>query len=127
MVPKVLLVDSDADTAEMYAIGLRMEGFVAAVADDPAMALEQLRRGSPDAVVAEVTDAARDDWQIVRWCKDGGGAGRVLPVILLTGHPRTAIARSPTDLEGAALLLKPCLPETLAQVIRGLLAGEGPP
>jgi DNA-binding response OmpR family regulator len=127
-VPKVLLVDGDADTAEMYAVGLRMEGFAAAVANEPAMALEQLKRGFPDAVVVDVTDATREDWQILRWCKDGaGGCGRVLPVILLTGHPRTAIPGSTTELEGAALLLKPCLPETLAHVIRALLAGEDSP
>ena len=120
MVPKVLLVDSDADTAEMYAVGLRMEGFVAAVAPDSAMALEHLRCGNPDAVVAEVTDAARDDWQIIRWCKERG-AGGVPTVILLTGHPRAAIPARASDLGCAAVLTKPCLPGTLAQVIRALL------
>ena len=120
MIPKVLLVDSDPDTAEMYAVGLRMEGFVAAVAPDTAMALEHLRRGSPDAVVAEVSDAARDDWQIVRWCKETG-AGPMPTVILLTGHPRAAIPARASDLGCAAVLTKPCLPETLAQVIRALL------
>ena len=120
MLPKVLLVNSDADTAEMYAVGLRMEGFVAAVAPDPAMALEHLRHGPPDAVVAEATDAARDDWQIVRWCKDTG-AGSMPTVILLTGHPRTAMSARASDLGCAVVLTKPCLPETLAQVIRALL------
>lgn len=122
MIPKVLLVDSDPDTAEMYAVGLRIEGFVAAVAPDPAMALEHLQRGTPDAVVAEASDAARDDWQIVRWCKETS-AGPMPTVILLTGHPRAAIPARASDLGCAAVLTKPCLPETLAQVIRALLEG----
>ena len=117
--PRVLLLDSDADTAEMYATGLQIEGFVPAIAGDLAAAFEQIRREQPDALVAEASDAARDNWQIVRWCRDGE-AGRAVPVVLLTGYPTTAIPPTATNL-GCAALLKPCLPETLAQVIRALI------
>ena len=117
--PKVLLLDSDSDTAEMYATGLRMEGFVPAIAEDLAAAFQHIRRGHPDALVAEASEAARDNWQIVRWCRDGE-TGRGVPIVLLTGHPTATIPAAAKNL-GCAALLKPCLPETLAQVIRALL------
>ena len=120
--PRVLLLDSDADSAEMYATGLRIEGFAAAIAEDLATALEHIRRGQPDAVVAEASDAARDDWRIVRWCRDGE-AGHIVPVVLLTGYPPASIPPAASKL-GCAALLKPCLPETLAQVIRALINAE---
>ena len=117
--PRVLLLDSNADTAEMYATGLRIEGFVPAIAEDLGAAFEHMRRGQPDALVAEASEAARDNWQIVRWCREGE-AGRTVPVVLLTGYPTAAIPAAATNL-GCTALLKPCLPETLVQVIRALL------
>jgi DNA-binding response OmpR family regulator len=117
--PRVLLLESDIDTAEMYATGLRIEGFAAAIAEDLPAALEHIRRGKPDAVVAEASDAARDDWQIVRWCRERE-AGQAVPVVLLTGYPPSTIPAAASSL-GCAALLKPCLPETLAQVIRALI------
>ncbi len=120
--PRVLLLESDPDTAEMYATGLRIEGFAAAIAEDLSVAFDHIRRGKPDALVAEASDAARDDWQIVKWCR-AGEAGRVVPVVLLTGHPPASIPAVASNL-GCAALLKPCLPETLAQVIRALIDAE---
>jgi CheY-like chemotaxis protein len=116
---RVLLVASDNDTAEMYAIGLRVEGFPAAIVPDTATAMRFIRLGLLDAVVIDADDAVRDGWELVRSCRDGI-AGHVLPVVVLTGHPLAKLQGLP-ELERAALLMKPCVPETLAQVLRALL------
>jgi DNA-binding response OmpR family regulator len=121
-IKRVLLFDSDADTADMYAVGLGVEGFASAIVAETATAIEHIRSEQPDAIVVEVTEAARNDWHFVRWCRAGGVARRV-PVVLLAGHPHARMPAAP-ELECMALLMKPLLPETLAQVIRALLADD---
>jgi CheY-like chemotaxis protein len=80
-----VLLDDDADTAEMYRLGLEALGFRVLVVDEPAALFEALAHEVPDALVldyrlrgttgADVLEQLREDSRMVR-----------LPVLLLSNH-----------------------------------------
>jgi DNA-binding response OmpR family regulator len=119
----ILLVETDHDTAEMYAVGLDIAGYTAVIADDPADAARRLHDDPPRVVVAEVQAAARDDWQLIRTLR-ADAATAAVPVVMLTGRTDSDIRSRAREFHCAALVLKPCLPDELARILqRVLLSG----
>ena len=119
----ILLLDSHVDTAEMYAVGLRMAGFTPMIAADLPSACEHLRRDRPDALVADVRDAAEDGWRLLRDLKSNDAA-REMPVLVLTGRASAALSAATRELGCAALLMKPCLPDALAALLQCVLPSD---
>jgi DNA-binding response OmpR family regulator len=116
VIPESILVfDSDADTAEMYGIGLELAGFRACVASSDTEALAVLRQGHPAAVIADL--GAGEGWDVIQLLR-ADRSTRDIPVVILTGRTDARIGRRAAELGCAALLLKPCLPDALAEVVR---------
>ena len=78
-----------------------------------------MRRRAPIAVVADMRLAAADVWQFLGRLR-AERSTREIPVVLLAG--RVARQVEVAELFAARLLLKPCLPDTLAAVLRDMLA-----
>ena len=113
----VLLFDSDADSAEMYGVGLELAGFRARVTSSDAEARSVLRQEHLSAVIADVGPGAADGWELIQSLR-ADRSTRDLPVLLLTGRTDPWIGRRAAELGCAALLVKPCLPDALAAAVR---------
>ena len=119
--PVILIVDDDADTLEMYEMGLAGDGFSPVGIRDAASVAGQVDALQPDAVVTDLQLQGSTGWSVMEAIKDRAGA-RPIPVILLTGYSNEDIDRKAEELGCAAVLTKPCTPDELGEVLRRLLA-----
>jgi two-component system phosphate regulon response regulator PhoB len=116
----VLLVDADADTAEMYSVGLRLDGFLPSIALDVVTAARSLRRETPGAIVANVDASDGDTWTWLRTIH-AQPATAAVPVVLIADRGDVRVSDQ-ARAHGWALLTKPCLPDALADAVRHALA-----
>jgi putative two-component system response regulator len=82
---KVLLVDDELRTIELIAAVLERHGFEVALAATPRAAIEELQRGSFDAVVTDVLFEGAADGEVVLRAARELQPGAV--VMLMTGYP----------------------------------------
>jgi CheY-like chemotaxis protein len=117
----VLVFDPDADTAEMYGVGLELAGFRPCLASSDAEALTVVQQEHPSAVIADLGPGAADGWRLIQSLR-ADRRTREIPIVVLTGRTDPWIGRRAAELRCAALLVKPCLPDTLATAVRQSLA-----
>lgn len=120
-VPIVLLVDDNPDTLEMYALGLQYEGFVVREAADGEAAIASIERARPDCVVTDVRMPRMSGMEFRRALAREPLTADI-PVIALTGAGTTGEIETARAAGFDSVLLKPCLPETLALEILRVLA-----
>ena len=113
----VLLFDPDTDTAEMYGVGLELAGFRARVTSSDAEARSVLRQERPAAVIADVGAGAAEAWELIQLLR-ANRSTRDIPVVVLAGRTDAWIGQRAAMLGCAAVLVKPCLPDTLAAAVR---------
>ena len=114
--PLVLLIDDNPDTLEMYALGLQYEGFNVERAVDGEVALRAVASNRPDCIVADVRMPRMTGLEFRRvLSRDAETAA--IPVIALTGLSAPAEVETARAAGFESVLLKPCLPETLAREI----------
>lgn len=118
----ILLVDDDADTLEMYEIGLAAGGFKTLGTRDGTSVAQQVDAVHPDAVVTDLQLHGTTGWGVMQALKENR-EGRTIPVVLLTGYSTPDIDRQAQELGCAAVLTKPCSPDDLATVLRRVLDG----
>lgn len=111
----ILLVEDHADSRAMYAEFLRLD-FQVVEAGDGVTALEIMAKACPDVVVTDLALPRMDGFELIARMR-GDDRLRHVPVISLSGysgaeHEQRAL-RAGSDL----VLLKPCLPETLAEAV----------
>lgn len=116
----ILLIELDPDTAEMYNVGLSLEGFRPYVATDEVQTIELLRTHRPEAVVADLGSLAAV-WKLVDAARMEAST-RAVPLVLLTECVDPLTSRRAAELGCAALLVKPCVPDRLASVLRQVAA-----
>jgi CheY-like chemotaxis protein len=123
--PLVLIADGHADTRELYAIELVRLGFETDTVDDAVNGFDHASMTPPDAIVTEVCLPGRDGWSLVADLKRNART-RDIPIVVLTGRVEPSV-HDRAEHEGcAAVLLKPCLPDQLATVLRELLGRRVP-
>ena len=113
----VLVIDDLADTRELYALVLELEGFVVAQAADGRDGLQQARDLVPDIIITDLAMPIMDGWETIRRLR-GDPRTQHIPIIACSGHD----ARRRMD--GAApdaLLAKPCPLDALVAEVRRLL------
>lgn len=111
---RVLLVEDEPDQREVAAELLRLEGFEVTTAQDGLDAVLHLRTSAvlPDVVLLDLEMPIMDGRQFRAWQLRDPGA-RSVPVVVLSSS-------SPEGIEAAAYLEKPCRPEELVAVLRGV-------
>jgi two-component system cell cycle response regulator DivK len=107
----------------MYALGLLAMGFQAITAENADDGFARACELHPDVVVADVTLPGVSGLDLTRRLrsdtrtKDAG-------IIVLTGHALGSAKQQATDAGCDRFLLKPCLPDALADEIRNVLVGR---
>jgi PAS domain S-box-containing protein len=111
----VLIVDDDAYIRDIMSRGLALEGFRVTTANDGAIALENMRKEVPDVVVIDLEMPNIDGAEVLKEIRQNWG---LLPVILHTGFPKTAIMRRAMEFSPFTVLAKPCGLKQLVETIR---------
>jgi CheY-like chemotaxis protein len=118
MAASVLIVDSNADGRDMYVLALALEGIEAETAASAGEALNVIERTHPRAVVTELRLPGTAGAELI------GRVRQSLPGTFIVGLS-TAPGRESREAReaGCDLVLRvPCLPETLVDELRRVLA-----
>jgi DNA-binding response OmpR family regulator len=116
---RVLLVEDEPLTAEVFARALARDGHVVDVARDGLQALRRLREHTPSLIVLDMSLPTMSGADVVR---DLRAAGHVnLPVLVVSGSERRQSSLSASELWPGAWLLKPVKPKDLVLLVRELV------
>ena len=85
MPKKVLIVEDDANIAELLHLYLEKEGFQTQVAKDGGKGIELFRSFQPDLVLLDIMLPVMDGWSVLKKIREGGKT----PVIMLTAKGET--------------------------------------
>ena len=122
--PLVLIVDGHDDTRELYAVALASLGFQTITVEDGAQAFGRVWETHPDIVVTEIALPQHDGFRLLKDLKRDART-RDIPVIILTSRSESGFRERAAQEGCATVLVKPCLPEELAQALRDVL-GQAP-
>ena len=111
----VLLVEDHVDSRAMYAEFLRLD-FQVLEAGDGIAALAVLEQTCPDVVVTDLALPRMDGFELIERMR-GDDRFRLIPVIALSGYSGTEHEERARQAGCDLVLLKPCLPETLARAV----------
>jgi CheY-like chemotaxis protein len=119
----VIIVSSDPDTQDMYVLGFRSRRrpVFGTSGPDDTLALARVLR--PSAIVVDVREPR--DWQVCWRCRRDPIAKEV-PVVVVAGYVAAdqRCRRLAARVGCAALLIKPSLPETVADIVGRVERGE---
>ena len=118
--PLVLVVEDYADAREMYAEFLRFMGFRVAEARNGEEALARALELVPDVVLMDLALPLMDGWEATKRLRNDPQTANVI-IVALTGHALAGHAEGARRAGCDAFVTKPCLPDDLVEVIRGLL------
>ena len=111
----VLLVEDHVDSRAMYAEFLRLD-FDVIEAGDGIAALELIAERSPDVVVTDLALPRMDGFELIERIRRDDRL-RDVPVIALSGYSGSEHEARARQAGSDVVLLKPCLPETLAEAV----------
>ncbi|GHE08388.1 response regulator transcription factor [Streptomyces alanosinicus] len=119
----VLVVDDDAAIRRSLERGLRLNGFVVRTAADGPEALAAIERTPPDVLVLDVSMPAMSGIEV---CARLRGAGRDLPVLMLSALDETADRIAGLQAGGDDYLVKPFALQELVLRLHALLRRRPP-
>lgn len=111
---RVLIVDRDEDTRAMYAEFMVFEGWQVDVAADGGEALASAIALRPDIVVADTHLAGMSGYELCARLRQDDST-RAIPIIVVTTDVTQADVDRARTAGAHEVLMKPCLPETLAR------------
>ena len=106
----------------MYALGLAFAGYRPLTSADVHSALGQLKQEHPDAIVTDLQLAGGrgSGWELIDELRRDPALQQI-PIVVLTGNIDPSTAANAERVGCAAVLVKPCLPEELADVLQRVL------
>jgi DNA-binding response OmpR family regulator len=117
---RVLLVEENRDSREMYAMYLQFSGLEVLEAGDGQTALELTRTGRPSVVVTDLSIPGLSGVELCRQIKGDPEMQRI-PVIVVTGQGVDAATLQMGDCGCEKILIKPCPPDQLVAEVRRLV------
>jgi CheY-like chemotaxis protein len=111
----VLLVEDHVDSRAMYAEFLRLD-FDVVEAGDGVAALELMEHTCPDVIVTDLALPRMDGFELIQRIRQDDRL-RHVPVIALSGYSGAEHQDRALEAGSDRVLLKPCLPETLARAV----------
>jgi signal transduction histidine kinase len=115
---RVLIVDDNADSAEMLATALRHTGHDVSVALDGPAALDTARRFRPDAALLDIGLPIMDGYELAVRLRADRDGDRPLTLIAVTGYGQDPDRRRSSEAGFEAHLLKPVDLETLEELLQ---------
>src|SRR5437868_697828 len=115
-----LLVDPDADTRAMYAEFLCRSSYEIEETDDGREALAKAISHRPDVVITETRLAGMSGLELCRLLRSDV-VTRDMPILFVTGDAFEEQVKVAERAGADAVLIKPCLPETLRHELERLL------
>ena len=119
----VLVVDDYQDARELYAEYFALSGFRVAEASNGAEAVEKALELAPDVILMDLSLPGMDGWEATRRLK-ANRQTKHIPVVALTSHALPGFSDSAKKAGCDAFVTKPCLPDTLVDEVRRLLASR---
>lgn len=116
---RVLLVEDEPLTAEVFARALSRDGHVVEVACDGLQALRRLHDRAPTLVVLDMSLPAMSGAELVRRLRADGH--RDLPVVVVSGSSRAEGGLTSAELWPGMWVEKPVKPRDLVQFVREFL------
>jgi two-component system cell cycle response regulator DivK len=117
----VLLVDRDADTRQMYAEYLRRDGWQTDEASDGREALAKAIALHPEVIATETRLPGIDGYELCDLLRRDASTCATA-ILVVTGDAFTPEVERAKQAGADAVLVKPCLPETLLDEIRKVLS-----
>jgi two-component system cell cycle response regulator DivK len=118
--PRILLVDDNAENRRFLSRRLERRGFEVLVATDGAAAVEMARAERPDLVLMDMNMPTLDGWEATRQIK-AEPASAAIPVIGLTAHALAGDRERAIEAGCAEYHTKPVEFPKLIEQIEGLL------
>ena len=117
---RVLIVEDNGDSRELYALYFDLVGYDALTAADGYAGVEVAMRRMPDVIVMDLAMPGMSGVEAIRRLKTDART-RKIPIILLTGYHARAIEEGALEAGAKAFLTKPCLPEDLEAQVRRVM------
>ena len=118
--PRILLVDDNAENRRFLSRRLERRGFEVLIATDGAAAVEMARAEKPDLILMDMNMPTLDGWEATRRIK-AEPASAAIPVIGLTAHALTGDRERAIEAGCAEYHTKPVEFPTLMEQIEVLL------
>lgn len=119
---RVLLVEDDPVTAEVFARALAQDGHVVRVARDGNQALHALRDHPPDLLILDVGLPLLPGTEVLHRLRSP--QNRLLPVVVVSGTSQQLAKVEDELLEPGIWVMKPVRPRDLVAAVRQLLAAQ---
>jgi len=124
--PLVLLIDTDQDTLALTALALFGMGFEVIAAQKPDEAFARAWANHPDVIVTETRLARGEAWDLIGRLR-AAPRTREIPVVVLTGDAQAVTRDRARGAGCSALVVKPCAPDQLAMMLRGIISAAFAP
>jgi CheY-like chemotaxis protein len=119
----ILIVEDHADTREMYVLYLRSRGSYVVAACNGREALHRVHLARPAVIVVDLSLPAPGACQLIRTLR-ADEPTRPIPIIGLNGYGYREYSDRALQAGCRCVLIKPCLPDALANEIEMVLAAE---
>lgn len=117
---RILIVEDDEDSREVYREVLELSGFEVDTAVTGPEALRSVREHHPDAILMDISVPEMDGWAVTSEL-NGDPSTADIPVIIVTAYAFRADRTRAESLGCAGFLTKPCEPSrVLAEIERAL-------
>ena len=122
-IPRILVIDDQADIRLMCRVNLHLEGYEVAEAVDGESGLAAVREHKPDLILLDVMMPGLDGWQVLDALK-ADATTATIPVVMLTARVQREDEIRGWSSGAADYLAKPFNPSTLTEVVRRTLLHE---
>jgi DNA-binding response OmpR family regulator len=116
---RILVVEDEPLTAQIFALALTRDGLQVDVCRNGLRVLERVEAQRPSAVVLDMSLPFRSGAQILRDLRQAGW--RDLPVLVVSGSPRSDLDVTGAELWPGAWVEKPVRPRDLVALVREFL------
>lgn len=117
---RVVVVDDDEDSRELYAVYFERAGFEVEQASNGEEALACVAHRIPDAIIMDLSMPGIDGWEATRVIKSDSRTRNVV-VIVVTGHATVDDTQRARAAGADEVCTKPCLPDALLARVTALL------
>jgi two-component system cell cycle response regulator DivK len=115
---RALVVDDYDDAREMYAEFLSLKGFDVVQAENGLQAVALAKSLLPDLIVLDLALPDIDGIEVTRRLKQSPATAGI-PIVMITANAQTRMLDEARKVGCAAVLVKPCTPDELLEVVQG--------